>query len=207
MNYLAHLFLSANDPGQLIGNLAADFLNGPCPYTHPALLAGIARHRLVDRFTDAHPAFRASRRRIAPPHHRYAGVLVDLFYDHLLAVHWEHYAGLPLDDFSAWVYGQLEAHHSLLPPRLQRAAPRMIAEHWLGQYARPAGVARALHGLSRRSRRATDLTPAVADLTAHYDHFADDFEVFFPALLAELAPLGPTCGQLPAHALTRATLA
>lgn len=203
MNYLAHLFLSANDAGELIGNLAADFLNGPCPYTHPALLAGVDRHRRIDRFTDAHPAFRASRRRIAAPHHRYAGVLVDLFYDHLLAVQWERYAGQTLAEFSGWVYDHLAAHHDLLPPRLQRAAPRMIAEHWLEWYARPGGIARALHGLSRRSRRATDLTPALVDLTTHYDHFAADFHEFFPALLAELAPAGPICGLLPAHALSR----
>jgi len=206
MNYLAHLFLSANDPGDLIGNLAVDFVKGRCPYTRPAILAGMARHHRIDNFTDAHPAFRASRRRIDPPRHRYAGVVVDLFYDHLLAVSWPRYAGQTLDEFSAWVYGQLQAHQELLPPRLQRSLPRMIGDHWLGNYARAEGIARALHSLSRRSRRATDLTPALADLTTHYDAFAADFHAFFPALLAELAPAGPLCGQLPAHALTHARL-
>ena len=204
MNYLAHLFLSANDPADVVGNLAVDFIKGGNPYTHPGILAGMARHRRIDQFTDSHPSFRASRSRVSPPHHRYAGVVVDIFYDHFLARNWATYGGATLDEFSSWAYRLLDAHTAWLPPRLQRALPYMAGEHWMGQYATRAGIGRALNGLSRRSRRDIDLAATLADLDAHYETLHADFAVFFPALIADTATQpGSLAGQLPLAALSQ----
>lgn len=207
MNYLAHLFLSANTPAGVIGNLAVDFLKGQGGYRHDGIAEGMARHRRIDQLTDTHPAFRASCGRIGEPHGRYAGVIVDLFYDHLLAIHWERYAGQTLDVFSAWAYGLLQAHQAWLPPRLQRALPYMVAENWLSQYRHVDGIRRALGGLSRRARRPIELQLHLADLDAHFAAFEADFHTFFPAMMAAIGELpGDLCGPLPASRLTRACL-
>jgi acyl carrier protein phosphodiesterase len=45
---------------------------------------GITLHRAIDTFTDAHPVFRESTK-VTFRYHHYAGVIVDVFYDHFLA--------------------------------------------------------------------------------------------------------------------------
>ena len=57
MNHLAHLFLAAPTAESLIGNLSGDFVKGAIGDRFPpGIAAGIAQHRRIDAFTDAHPS-------------------------------------------------------------------------------------------------------------------------------------------------------
>ena len=176
MNYLAHLYLAGDSPRALVGSLAADFVKGRVPEDqNDEVRRAILLHRQIDGFTDRHPIHAESRRRVAPPRRRYAGVLVDLFYDHFLAAEWSRYSAVPLEQYCARVYAVLIEHAALLPPRLQARLPVMAAEDWLGSYATFAGIDRALRGLSRRVRRENPLAGGVEELAASYDLFRDDF--------------------------------
>ena len=125
-------------------------------------------HRRIDSFTDAHPVHRASRNRIAGGRRRFAGIIVDLSYDHFLGLRWERHAVLPLDEFTAQVYAALARHHALLPPRLARISPRMIAEDWLGSYRDLEALGRALDGIATRSPRSAPLTGAIEEVRRRY---------------------------------------
>lgn len=73
MNWLAHLRLSPPDPLLRLGNLAGDFVQGiELATLHPDLQRGIAMHRAVDRFVDAHPLVAAARARVPPALQRVA---------------------------------------------------------------------------------------------------------------------------------------
>lgn len=110
MNFLAHAFLAGDNPELVVGGVIGDWIKGPLPGTLPRDLAkGVALHRAIDSFAERHPAFRASRARVSPARRRYAGVLVDIFYDHLLALNWGSHHEQPLDMYSAAVYDQIAA--------------------------------------------------------------------------------------------------
>src|SRR5262249_29507587 len=164
------------DPEALLGNLMGDFVRGNCrdAFTDRIWL-GIERHRQIDAYTDAHALVRASRRRVQGAIRRYAGILVDVFYDHFLARDWSTYGEIPLAEFAPGVYDLVDARATMLPERLQRLLPAMRAENWLVSYAELPGIDRALRRLSRRLRRENSLGEGVADLTADYDGFAADF--------------------------------
>ena len=183
MNYLAHALLAGPDPELQLGGLMGDFVKGPRESFDRDLSAGtidgIELHRRIDSFADAHPAFRASRQRVSAGRRRYAGVMVDMFYDHLLARHWSRYCDQPLAAFAAQTYALMSAHQAVLPPRLRRTLPRMQAEDWLCAYAEPSGVGSALDGISiHRIRRANPLAGAVEELLAGYEGFESDFLAF-----------------------------
>lgn len=189
MNYLAHLVLADATPQSLIGNLAGDFLRGVDPAAiHPALAPGIARHRAVDRFTDAHAVTARSRARLNPGWRLFSGVLIDVFYDHFLARDFERHAGVPLDHFSARVYSALADNPHLLPPRLAQAAPIMIEHDWLRAYTHVEGVAAILSRMARRTRHGAHLADGMADLRREYDALAGDFNEFFPELRKAIRP-------------------
>ena len=181
MNFLAHLFLAGDNTSARIGNLLGDFVKPPtCELYPPAIRAGILLHRKIDSFTDMHPLFARSRTRIDPSRRRYAGVIVDIFYDHFLAAHFSHYSAVSLTDFAKTVYASLNANRSILPESLTSMLPWMIRENWLVSYADIAGVHRTLNRMADRIPRADRLAGAAADLEDFYDDFATDFATFFP---------------------------
>ena len=119
MNYLAHLLLAGDEEADQVGGLLGDFVRGPLPCgLPPDLAAGVALHRQVDSFTDAHPLFLRSRERVSAGRRRVSGIMVDLFYDHFLACHWARYCSLPLTRFTRLMYDRVAAREPHLPERL-----------------------------------------------------------------------------------------
>src|SRR5262245_60018569 len=152
MNWLAHLRLAPAAPLLRLGNLCGDFVLGVDLGTlHPELQRGIAQHRAIDRFVDAHPMVRSSRARLDPGFRRFSGVLIDVFYDHFLARDWPlHGHGGTLTEFAAMVHTLLDTHAALLPWRLQQAAPWMRSQAWLVSYADVDGIEAVLQRMARR---------------------------------------------------------
>jgi acyl carrier protein phosphodiesterase len=188
MNYLAHAFLSRSSPDLLIGGLLGDFVKGRERLQQYSLAVreGIRLHRAIDRYTDAHAIVRASCALISPARRRFAGILVDVFYDHFLARHWLRYADLPLETFTQQVYATLLPHAPSYPERLQRILPRMAADDWLASYAETESVDAALRGIARRFQRfprAAVLKDGVQELLVNYEALEQHFLVFFPELL------------------------
>lgn len=191
MNYLAHLFLADDNGASMIGNLLPDLHRGRLPADlDPIVLQGVVRHRRVDVFTDTHPVFERSRARLRPRHGRYSGVLVDVIYDHVLAVHWLEYHPEPVDQFIARAYRQMLERAELMPPRMRAIMAVMVEQDWLSTYATLDGIAVTLGRMSARLRerfnRRVDLASAVVELREQYAGFEADFAAFFPDLMAHV---------------------
>lgn len=182
MNHLAHLLLAGPDPLAMVGTLAADHLKGPPAGLPPLLHDAIVEHRKLDSFTDGHPAVRAARRLFAPDLRRFAGIALDVLYDHLLARHWEQYhPEEPLAFFASRVYGALQSHAALLPEPLRTALPRMVADDFLVRYRDRERVAWTLHRVARRLRRGAEgLERAAREADALYEPLEESFHQFFP---------------------------
>lgn len=184
MNYLAHLHLGGAQPAQLLGSLYGDFVKGPLGGRFaPEVEAAIGLHRRIDAFTDRHPQVRLAVARFPAERRRYAGILLDLFFDHCLASLWDDYADEPLQCFSARVYGVLAAEAEL-PGRLALIAPRMAEQDWLGSYREFAVLERVLLNMQRRLSRPESLDGALAELARLYPWLLDDFRAFYPELIA-----------------------
>jgi acyl carrier protein phosphodiesterase len=184
MNYLAHALLSCHSPEAIVGGMLGDFVKGAIPAHYgPEIRAAILAHRAIDRYTDAHELHRASRALISPARRRFAGILVDVFYDHFLVRHWARFSVQPLPQFTQNVYAALQSRHASLPERLQRILPYMAGDDWLGSYGDLDSVHAALHGIARRFRRfprAAALLDGVEELENNYAALEKQFLAFFP---------------------------
>jgi acyl carrier protein phosphodiesterase len=189
VNYLAHLYLAANDEGLLVGALLGDFLKGRLEALplEPAVHDGVRLHRLIDSYTDGHPIVGQSKNRVSRERRRYAGLIIDLLYDHFLAVHWPRFAPQALEEFTRQSYRLLLAHHAQLPPRLQSILPRMAAEDWLGSYLELENIGYALERIGSRLRRGNPLLGVGEELKAVYPGAEADFLLFFPQLIDYVA--------------------
>lgn len=181
MNYLAHLYLSEPNEDAWLGSLLGDFVKGPLDDRYGAdITRAIALHRKIDSYTDAHPLVLASKARISTARRRYAGIMVDMFYDHFLAKYWREFHPEPLDQFSAAIYAMLGRQHAMLPPRLQFVAPRMAQSDWLASYADVASIHVALDRMGQRFKRENRLLDSADELVEHYGAFEADFRAFLP---------------------------
>ncbi len=184
MNYLAHLYLSDTDPGSLVGSLMGDFVKGKVGHEfEPSLRQGILLHRRIDSFTDAHPLIRRSKARISPEFRRYAGILVDIFFDHFLARQWNCWSDTPLDEFASSVYGILGERQETFPERMQRSMRYMVSNRLLQSYREIGGVHHALRGMETRLKRPSRLGDSISELEENYRGFNSDFGQFFPLLI------------------------
>jgi acyl carrier protein phosphodiesterase len=189
LNWLAHVFLSEADVEFRLGNLLADIVRGEeLRRMSPAFQRGVLKHKQIDAFTDAHPLVKRSRARVSSEFRRFSGVLVDVFYDHLLATRWNDYSPIVLDAFTAKFYADIEARHIELPASARVTLDRIIRHDLLGAYRGIEGVERSLRRLSAylssRWQREFALEKGVADLTANRAGFDADFAEFFPQLQA-----------------------
>ena len=183
MNFLAHAHLSFDDEYLLVGNLIADAVKGKQFFLFPeGIRKGMLLHRKIDAFTDSHPQVRHSKQLIVDVLARYSGVAVDIYYDHFLALYWADYSTIPLDTFTPWVYLVLGKNMAILPPRIRRVLPYMVAQNWLSGYANPNELKRVFRGMDRRSGGRSGLRYAMVPLEQYYDALRDDFREFYPKL-------------------------
>lgn len=190
MNFLAHLSLSDGSAESMIGNMLADFVKGrQILELEPAVARGVVMHRRVDKYIDAHPIAEFSRHRMRPRWGRYSGILIDVFYDHFLAVNWEMYNPQPLRDFLDDAYAKIASYAGPLDPELKALAQGFIDSDRLYSYREVDGIERALERLSRRLKRShgLQLGDAVVDLREHFEFLDMEFNAFFPHLVEEAA--------------------
>jgi len=186
MNFLAHALLAGPADADRIGGLMGDFVMGILPAgLPPDLASGVALHRAIDSFADRHPAFIASRARVSTLRRRVSGVLIDLFYDHLLARDWPRHASGTLDQFTTQLYAALADYTALLPERAHEVADLMRRNDWLGSYRHVEAVGLAIDRMSvYRLRRANPLAGGIEEFLADAQGFEADFQHFMPDAFA-----------------------
>ena len=169
-----------------IGGVLGDFVKGPLPAgLSPELASGVALHRAIDSFAERHPAFASSRQRVGAKRRRVSGVLVDLFYDHLLARDWADYASGALEDYAQEVYVSLSAYHEWLPDSAREMSRLMRQHDWLCAYRDLSAVGLAIDRMSvYRFRRENSLAGGIEEFLADAEGFASDFRCFMPDALA-----------------------
>lgn len=183
MNYLAHLFLSGNNEMHALGNFMADDVKGKDWQQYPeAIQNGILLHRAIDTFTDSHEIFKKHVTLLFPTYRHYSRVIVDMYYDHFLAVHWNRFHPLALADYAYLFYHSLEQHIALLPEVYTKRIAVIKRENWLLEYAQLEGLKKILGQMERRTRFPSKLSESVKELVLHYSNLEEDFFAFFESL-------------------------
>ncbi|MGB3269438.1 MAG: ACP phosphodiesterase [Rhodanobacter sp.] len=186
MNHLAHVLLAGDDEALQLGGMLGDFVRGePDPAQFPArVIRGIRLHRAIDSYTDGHPAVLDAKASLPPPYRRYAGIVLDMWFDHLLARDFSRWSAQPLAEYSLHLRQLLQRRDALLPPALRRFGAYMEANDLPAGYADRAVLGRALAGIGQRLTRANPLDTALPVLRQHETALQQSFEAFFPELQA-----------------------
>jgi acyl carrier protein phosphodiesterase len=180
MNYLAHALLSAHSDELLVGNFIADHVrNQELSRYSPGIVKGIRMHRAIDTFTDAHPAFRSAKRFFYDGFEKHSGILVDIYFDHLLARDFGAYSEVPLPDFTIKAYEVYSRNQSVFPLHSSRFLQYLIRDNIYVAYAEIKGIERVLAHLSQRIRHEVTLDGSVVLFESHQKEIELLFSRFF----------------------------
>lgn len=180
MNFLAHLYLSDNDEQLMIGNFIADSVKGSAFKNFPVQIqTGILLHRAIDFYSDNHSVFGKSAKRLRPKYKKYAGVVVDIFYDHFLAKNWKDYSEKPLKEFTGEVHSLMLKNSFYIPAKSLMFLKYAIRTNRLVSYATIQGIDEVLYGMSRRTKFNSNMELATAELKEFYPEFENEFRIFF----------------------------
>ena len=183
MNYLAHIYLSGDNDLIKIGNFMADGIHGKNFESFPLpVQKGIILHRAIDTFTDAHPIFRQSTKRLHANYHHYSGIIVDIFYDHFLAKNWNSYSNEKLEEFTERFYESLKNNYTVLNDKTQKMMPYLIAQNWILSYQTIEGIEIILEKMDNRLHKKSDMKGSIAELRTYYSEFESEFTAFFEEL-------------------------
>lgn len=185
---VAHQLLSFKNKEWQLGNHLGETVKGKQYKIYPPeVQKGILLHRLIDSFTDHHPLVIESCKLLHPNHGKYAGIVVDIFYDYLLIKNWSRFSAQNFDDFVKDCYQIFEKGIAIFPPKLQFLTRAMIRHDWFHKYGTMEGVEMTLKELSKKTKFENNMHAAVKDLYIFEKEIENDFLQFFPELNAKCA--------------------
>ncbi len=181
MNYLAHAYLSFEEPKVVVGNFIGDFVRGAIEKSYEKeIVIGVKLHWYIDKYTDNHPVVKEAQEILKPEYGRYSTVITDMYFDYFLAKYWKNYHKDPLEDFVQDVYETIESFRDVLPVKFLKTFAYMRYYNWLGGYGDLDGIRRAMTGMAKKTRFPSKLETAHIFLDEHHEylrvHFGDFFE-------------------------------
>lgn len=183
MNYLAHLHLATITDTSKTGSLLGDFVKGQVSGLKfdSDIKEGIQLHRAVDTFTDNHQFTKSLTRQLGSLR-RYGGIIVDVLYDHQLALNFEKFHHQTLDIFAQHCYQELDSDVDNLPVSYLNMLTAMKDMDWLSNYGDINNIKRALIGISRRLKKPIDLTECLDWYANNQNNIERDFPEFYTDL-------------------------
>lgn len=153
MNYFAHLHLAYLSNTSLTGNLLGDFVKGSrLSYLPRELELGIRLHRSIDSYTDSHyvsQQFKSEFREMR----RYAGVGLDILFDHLLAKQLGSQYTPLCQQFYQILLDENVNYNAILPSDYQHKTRLITSNDWFASYSNLSGITLALKNTGKRFRK------------------------------------------------------
>lgn len=183
MNFLAHLYLSLDDPELMLGNFIADDIKPSDVNVLPHnVRLGIHLHRRIDTFTDHHVSFRSAVEILRDYHGKYAPVIADIANDHLLYINWHYFDNRSFSHFENYVYVSLDPFQNVLRGKAKIHLNALLTHQYLKVYSHKEGLKNVMSRMDQKTTFPSDFVRAV-------DHMYDQFEFFniqFKRLMSDL---------------------
>ena len=184
MNYLAHSVLSFGEENLIVGNFIADHIRKPeFEKLDKEIQKGVILHRKIDYFTDTHPLFTKSKRYFYEEFERYSGVLIDIYYDHILAENFKKYSKVHLNDFVKNIYSTLDNNLQHLPESSQHFLTYAKKHNTFFEYSKIEGIELVLKHLSFRINHGVELSASIECFISNKKKVEEDFFEFMEELI------------------------
>jgi len=184
MNFLAHIYLSGDNDDVRLGNFIGDYIKGRAFHIYPEKIKeGILLHRFIDSFTDKNTHTLDAKNLFAPKYRKYAGIVIDIIYDHFLAANWLKYSYVDLKDFINEFHDLLVERNDMLPAEVQEFVPRLIRNNRIYSYKDIEGIRSVLSTMPKYTSLPDHADFAIDILKENYEFLRHNFSLFFSDII------------------------
>ena len=184
MNFLAHLYLSQNKEGLLMGNFLSDMVKNRHLSTLPeSWVSGVKHHRWIDTYTDQHEKVRKCTMLLRTSQSKYAPVVLDVVFDFLLSKNWHRITSIPFSEFENDVYSIIRHNLPLCPLPFRKRAHLMTEHRFLHKYTNKIGLKEVLLRLHKRASFPNKMDRGFDDFEIHENSLENYFMEFYPELI------------------------
>lgn len=184
MNFVAHAHLAGAEPEIIAGSVVGEYIKGSQLDHLPAsFVAGVRLHRATDVHTDQHPWVKQCIANLPTQYRRFAGIVLDIWFDHLLIQHWTEFSNQDFAAFTKQTYHHITPYIHLAAEKHQVILQRMQQYDWFHAYQQASGVELACERLQHRLRGRADLV-SIFHLVANDAAIQQGFVPFYQSQLA-----------------------
>lgn len=140
---------------------------------------GIHLHRVIDAYTDDHPASKEAKTFFKPHYRLYSGAIVDIIYDHFLATDKAEFPANVLYNFSIDTYATLDPYKEIFPDRFGKMFPWMKKQNWLYNYRHKEGIQKSMNGLMHRASYIQEMNTAFSLFGEYYERLKECYNNFW----------------------------
>jgi len=113
-------------------------------------------------------------RKLRHRHGKYAPVVLDVIFDHVLCVHWPSFDfGNDRASFISWAYDVIDDGIESVPFHVARHLGHMRDYRWFDKYGTAEGITGILRGMDRRARFESHFDKALLDVADHVSLMID----------------------------------
>lgn len=185
MNFLAHVQLSGGNAKLMTGNLVADAYKGN---KHSQLIRevqlGVLLHRKIDHFTDTNSMVLSMKKVLTPYFNRYAGIALDVYFDHFLSIHWQKFNNSTLSDEIVKFHSSLAQSYEFINDMSREFIEKLIKYNWLNSYGDMDKLEEIFKQMALRFG-IKELNNSILPLNTHYKEIDATFNAFYPLLVEE----------------------
>ena len=179
MNFLGHLYFSNNQTELMYPNLFGDYVKGSDLSNYSVRIEkGILLHRKIDDYIDRHPITLELAHFLYPKLPKVTGIAIDLYFDHLLAIHWGKYHNRSLNDFIDEFNSIKEELDLFENEHFWIVMQRMKEGEWLKHSESMYGLTKSCEGVSRLISFKNDLSKAPQIFTENQEIIEKTFFEF-----------------------------
>lgn len=163
VNFLAHCFLAdrhaPGDDGLLLGGMLGDFIRGRDAMAKlpDGIQQGILLHRHIDRVTDSAEPVSKFRHEFPTEFRRFAGIIMDVGFDHCLANNWNSWSDQSLESFDEQIREMLDRQARWVSEPLARFMAYADIRGLFTNYGDTEELLFTLTNMGRRVSRANPL--------------------------------------------------
>lgn len=160
-----------------------DFVKGKAYLSYPdPIKNGILIHRAIDHFTDRNLIAKKLVAKLKPLYRRYAGVVSDIVFDHILAKNFQSYTAMELDYFAGFSYKVLSENKEYLPERVAFILDRIKSSKRLQMYESLDGIRNSVEIMSNHTSLPDRSGELIKFIDKEEPFITDVFEAFYPEL-------------------------
>jgi acyl carrier protein phosphodiesterase len=190
MEILLNAYFTNPDPEAMVGSfLGSGYVNNHEHTFSSPIERGQAIGHSINDFIDNHPVCQQSIQLLSPKARKYGRTILKLYYDHFLARNWQQHSDIPYDQFCHEIVEVLKSHNHLFPYKPKRVVNRVIRKNLVSTLPTINGLNEYIREMTRYNSYNSSILESIGDLVKNYNSFSKDFDLIFPEMERECAPL------------------